>query len=62
MFRGKRGQSTLEYITVFAAIIAAIVVFAYLKLKPAVTKVLDSSSNRIQAAADEFNDDVRPIP
>lgn len=54
MFREK-GQSTLEYITVFAAIVAAIVIFAFAKLKPAVEDVMDSSAGKITNAASEFN-------
>jgi len=54
MFRKRKGQSTLEYITLFAAIVAAIVIFAYLKLKPAVESVMNSSANKITTAADKF--------
>lgn len=52
--RKRRGQSTLEYITIFAAIVAAILVFAYAKLKPAVENVMDSAATKIQTATDTF--------
>lgn len=51
----KKGQSTLEYITVFAAIVAAIVIFAFAKLKPAVENVMDSTSTKITDAATSFS-------
>jgi len=54
MLRKKRGQSTLEYITLFAAIVAAIVLFAYAKMKPAMEKVMDSSATKITNAAANF--------
>lgn len=55
MLKKSKAQSTLEYITVFSAITAAILVLAYTKLKPAVEKVLDSSADKITTAADNFN-------
>ena len=54
MFRRKRGQSTLEYIAVFAAIVGAIIVFAYTKLKPALQNVMDSSATKISTATSNF--------
>jgi hypothetical protein len=54
MLGKRRGQSTLEYIAVFAAIVAAILVFAYTKMKPAVEGVMDSSANGITSAASRF--------
>jgi len=54
MLRKKRGQSTLEYIAVFAAIVGAIIVFAYAKVKPAVQNVMDSSVTKINDAASDF--------
>lgn len=56
MFKKSRAQSTLEYITVFSAIVAAILVLAYTKLKPAVGKVLDSAADKIESSADKFNE------
>lgn len=55
MLKKNKAQSTLEYITVFSAIVAAILVLAYTKLKPAVEKVLDSSAGKITTASDNFN-------
>jgi len=54
MLRKKNAQSTLEYIAVFAAIVGAIIVFAYVKLKPAVEKVMDSSATKITTATSNF--------
>jgi len=54
MSRRNKAQSTLEYIAVFAAIVGAIIVFAYAKLKPAVEKVMDSSATKITDASSNF--------
>lgn len=55
MLRSKRkGQSTLEYIIVFTAIVAAILGIAYTTLKPAVQGVMTSAANKITNAADAF--------
>lgn len=54
MLRKRRGQSTLEYITVFVAIVAAIVLFAYAKLKSGVENVYNSVGDKIIAAGDQF--------
>ncbi len=51
----RRGQSTLEYIIVFTAIVAAILIFAYKTLNPAVGNVMGSAASRITNAADTFN-------
>jgi len=55
MLRKRKAQSTLEYIAVFAAIVGAIVVFAYAKLKPAVQNVMDSSATKITTATNNFS-------
>jgi len=55
MLRNKRGQSTLEYIVVFTAIVAGILVFAWTQLRPAVSNVMNSASTRITNAATTFN-------
>lgn len=55
MLSRKKAQSTLEYITVFAAIVAAIVLFAYTRLRPAVESVLGSSASKITEAATTFS-------
>jgi uncharacterized protein (UPF0333 family) len=54
MLRKRKGQSTLEYIVVFAAIVAAILGFAFIKLQPAVESVMDSSALQITNAATNF--------
>ncbi len=54
MFKKNKAQSTLEYITVFSAIVAAILILAYAKLKPAVSGVMDSAVSKITTAADNF--------
>lgn len=54
MLRKKKGQSTLEYIIVFSAIVAAILIFAYQKLNPAVEKILNSTATEIEDASDKF--------
>lgn len=54
MLKNKKAQSTLEYITVFTAIVAAIVILAYAKLQPAVNSMLDASAQKITDAAAQF--------
>jgi len=44
----------LEYIAVFAAIVGAIVIFAYSKMKPAVENVFNASATKIGDAASNF--------
>lgn len=52
--RKRNGQSTLEYIALFTAVVAAIAIMAYSKLKPAVESILDSAANKITQAAGNF--------
>jgi len=54
MLNGRKAQSTLEYIAVFAAIVGAIVLFAFSKMKPAVEKIMSSSADKITKSADDF--------
>lgn len=51
--RGTRGQSTLEYILVVAAVVAIILGVAYTFLKPAVETTVQDSADTISAAADK---------
>ena|GEM_PF-2681958 len=55
MHRKKRGQSTLEYIIVFVAIIAAILVFAYSRLRPSIGNLFDGTANKITNSAQTFS-------
>ena len=55
MLRKRKGQSTLEYITVFVAIVAAIILFAFSRLKPAVESIVNVSAGKITSAATTFN-------
>lgn len=48
--RGAKGQSTLEYILVLAAILTAVIVGAGTLVKPAVTAALTDSSASMKAA------------
>lgn len=56
MFKRSKAQSTLEYIAVFAAIVGAIVVFAWSKMKPAVENVFNASATKIGDAASNFTE------
>jgi Flp pilus assembly pilin Flp len=47
----RRGQSTLEYILVVSAILAAVIVAAGLLIKPAVNNMLTESGSGITEAA-----------
>jgi uncharacterized membrane protein len=53
--RKRNAQSTLEYIALFAAVVAAIAVMAYTKLQPAVESILDSAASKISEAATNFS-------
>ena len=46
-----RGQSTLEYILIIAAILVAVVAAAGTLIKPAVTKTMTDSGDVIKAAS-----------
>ena len=48
--RSCRGQGTLEYILVLAAVIVAVIVAANAAVRPAVNKALVDSSNLMQNA------------
>lgn len=48
--RSRRGQSTLEYILIIAAILAAVIVAAGLLIRPAVNTAMEDSSKVIKAA------------
>ncbi|MGD0336994.1 MAG: class III signal peptide-containing protein [Candidatus Omnitrophota bacterium] len=55
MFKGRqKGQSTLEYIIVFAAIVVAVLLIAYNTLKPAVIGVMNASATKITNASATF--------
>jgi uncharacterized protein YpmB len=60
MLGKRKGQSTLEYIAVFAAIVGAIVFFSWSKMKPAVQNVMDSSATKIEQAANNFKATTNP--
>jgi Flp pilus assembly pilin Flp len=54
MLERRRGQSTLEYITVFVVIVAAIVVVAFKMLNPTINKLFNATANKIDNAAGRF--------
>jgi len=54
MRRNRKGQSTLEYVTIFVAIVAAVVILAYTKFKPAVESLYNGVANKITNAATTF--------
>lgn len=60
MLKKMKGQSTLEYITVFVAVVVAIVLLAANILRPSINKVLEASADRINAAAANFQSS--PLP
>lgn len=62
MKRAIRGQSWLEYMILFTAVVAAILVFGYTKIKPAVEKVMDASAGKIEDAATNFQTDTTSNP
>lgn len=50
----KKGQSTLEYVIILTAIIAAIIVAATRFIQPRVENSLDSISQKMQAEVDDI--------
>jgi len=48
MLKNRKGQSILEYVIVFTAIIAAIIVFAYNVLKPKVGSSLGHVATKME--------------
>ena len=52
--RRKKGQSTLEYIIVFAAIVVAVLLLAYKTLNPAVGTLINASAVKITNASATF--------
>ena len=54
MLDRKKGQSTLEYITVFVAIVAVIVFVAFTVMRPAVNSVMGAAANKVTAAGASF--------
>lgn len=56
MFRNKKGQSIVEYIIVWAAIIAAVVGLAYAALSGGVGDILDNSATVMSNAASSFSE------
>jgi len=52
--RHKRGQSTLEYVIVLAAIIAVVTLVVRGVLTTNVTNALNSAAGRIASAAENF--------
>ena len=48
--RGAKGQSTLEYILVLAAILTAVILGAGMLVKPAVNQALTDSSDTMKTA------------
>ena len=58
LLRKRKGQSTMEYIVLFTAVVAAILAFAYTSLKGGVKRVLVESGSKIDAAADKFSKNI----
>lgn len=54
MHRDARGQSTLEYIVIFAAIVAVIVVIAYTTIRPSIVKMMGAAATRINNSSESF--------
>lgn len=50
MMRGRKGQSTLEYILVLAAVLVAVIVAANTLIRPAVDKGMTDASDTMKAA------------
>ena len=55
MLRTKKAQSTLEYIIIFVAIVAAVFTLAYKTIKPGVERVINASAREMTTSAANFN-------
>jgi len=55
MLRSRRAQSTLEYILVFTAVVAAIIFFANSVLKPKVGNMLEHVANEAETAVNHIS-------
>lgn len=51
---GNKGQSTLEYILIIAAILVAVIAAANLLIKPAVNKAMSDAANAITDATNRL--------
>jgi len=54
MLRGKKGQSTLEYIIIFSVIVVAVFILAYKALSPGVGRVMNKSADGMKDAVNRF--------
>ncbi|MBF0122636.1 MAG: class III signal peptide-containing protein [Candidatus Omnitrophica bacterium] len=50
----KKGQSTVEYLVLVAAVVAAILVFAGSKFKPALESTWGSATDKMKSSAAQF--------
>lgn len=55
MLRKTRGQSTLEYVMVFAAVVAALILVVYNGLNPSVGRLVGAAATKMDTAATAFN-------
>ncbi|MFC1708474.1 hypothetical protein ACFL2J_00240 [Candidatus Omnitrophota bacterium] len=56
--KGKRGQSTVEYVIVFTAIAVAIIFAASQIITPALNDTYDEAAEGIRAGADYFGNTI----
>ena len=55
----RRGQSTLEYLLIAAAVIAAIAIAAGGVMRPAMDATMKNSGDAIKGAAEKFSDGLK---
>ena len=52
--RGKKGQSTMEYVVTFTVIVLAIAAAAYTAIQPGVEKLMTKTGEKITAEAEKI--------
>lgn len=55
MFRKTRGQSTLEYVIILAAIVGAIIMVANSVLKPKIQSTYSGLADKMESKVEEVN-------
>jgi len=55
MFKGKKAQSTLEYIIIFTAIVGAVLLAANAIIKPKVQNMIEHTATQAETAVQHIN-------
>ncbi len=55
MFKGKKAQSTLEYIIIFTAIVGAVLLAANAIIKPKMQNIIEHTATQAETAVQHIN-------